>query len=109
GFEIVSIEQTGGGDVAVTNDGSIVIAGTIETADTVNLASTSTITESGAGRIIAGALATRSAGGLTLGGANEIGQFAASNDGGAITLVNAVDGFEIVSIEQTNGGDVAVT
>src|SRR5690606_22561712 len=108
-LEIAGITQAGGGEVTVTTDGEIAITGTIETTDTVELVSTSTITETGAGRIAASALAAQSTGGLALGGDNQIGQITAMNtSGGSIAITNAGT-LEIAGITQVDDGDMSVT
>src|SRR5690606_26301398 len=113
-LEIAGISQLDGGDVMVTSDGDVIISGAIVasgavgSADAVELTATGSIVELGTGRIVASDLVTQSAGGLNLGGANEISRLTAINDGGAVVVHSGGD-LEIVGISQLDGGDVEVT
>ena len=107
-LEIAELIQLSGGDVRVTNDGAIAISGTITAENAVDLVSTGTIAETGAGQIMALILTTQSVGGLDLGGANQIGTILVTNDGGDVVVRNLGD-LEIAGISQLSGGDVRVT
>ena len=96
-LEIAELVQLSGGDVRVTNDGAIVISGEITAENAVDLVSTGTIAETGAGQIMALILTTQSVGGLDLGGANQIGTILVTNDGGDVVVRNLGD-LEIAGI-----------
>ena len=55
-LDIAGIIQLSGGDVVVTNDGSIAVSGVVETQDAVHLAASTSIAEIGVGRIAAESL-----------------------------------------------------
>jgi filamentous hemagglutinin family protein len=90
---IQGISNTGTGSDAVNNTGPITITGTVGTGSgPVNLASSSTIAESGSGLIsTTGTLTTLSVGGQTLNGSNAVGNLnAADTGGGNIGFTNTI-------------------
>jgi len=130
---ITGISQSGGGNIAITNSGAITTSGSITTASNGNISLTATggaetigalITAGGSGSltlnaggaitqsaaISAGLLTTSSVGGTTLGAANTVTSFNATNTTtGDISLTNTAAPLTITGISQSGGGTVAVT
>ena len=99
----------GGSLTAEATTGNITITGPIAAVGGVNIASSGTINETGAGLIgTTGMLTTTFIGGETLNGANRVGAFSATNStSGNILLTNAGP-LTIASVSQTGGGAVTV-
>ncbi|NMB12079.1 MAG: hypothetical protein GX977_07315, partial [Firmicutes bacterium] len=108
-LSITGITQEAGGNVDITNAGLLQILGTVSTADQVELNVAGRIVEGAAGKVHAERLATSSIGGQVLLGDNRIGSFQASNQGDDIELGNNGPDLEVISINQADGGDIALT
>ena len=68
------------------------------------------ITQAAAGKIEVGTLTTSSVGGTTLGAANQVGTFAATNTtSGNISLTNSVPSMLVGVVSQSGGGGVSIT
>jgi hypothetical protein len=108
---IENIQQSVGGNVAINNTGAIILAGTVDTADNVDLTASKAITESGNGKVTnAALLTTRSSGGQALNGANTVNAFNAANSGGGdIQLTNTDDALALTGISQTAGGKITIS
>ncbi|AZO95863.1 hypothetical protein [Halocella sp. SP3-1] len=102
-------QKTAGGNVIIDNVGAVEINGEIKTADEVNLSSSSSITETGTGRIVnASVLSTDSVAGQLLNGNNKFESFTAVNSAnGNIELYNNESLF-ISNISQLAKADVVV-
>ncbi len=77
----------------------------------VNVTSSGTLSETGGGLVnTTGTLTTVSVGGTTLGGANAVGAFAATNTGsGAISLTDtAAGGMLLNNVSQSGGGNLTI-
>src|SRR5207248_2687697 len=89
---ITGISQSGGGSVTVNNTGAISLTGTVSAGSggAINLVASGTLSETGASLATPRAPdPTSSVGGTTLGGANTVGSFNATNStGGNISLIN---------------------
>ncbi|NMB11635.1 MAG: hypothetical protein GX977_05050, partial [Firmicutes bacterium] len=111
-LEVISINQTDGSDIALTNsEGDITITGLVRTRDGAHLTAQGTIEQAGEGRIEeAASLTTASSGGQKLLGANRVHSFRGSNAGGGkVELNNAASSLEIIQIAQVDGGDIELT
>jgi filamentous hemagglutinin family protein len=100
-----------GSDISLVNTaGSIAVAQAIDAGSAaVTLTAGTTISESGSGKVSATAgLTTSSVGGTTLGGANAVGDFNATNTTtGNVSLTNAGT-LTLSGINQSGGGSVSV-
>ncbi len=109
---ITGISETGG-TVTVNNTGSINITGTVSAAggNAVNLTASGALSESGSGLIsTTGTLTTSSATGTSLGGANAVGTFNATNStSGNISLTNAMATLTVPSLAEVAGGSVTIS
>jgi hypothetical protein len=110
---ISGISEMGGGNVSVSNNVGISVTGTVSAASggAVNLtAGGGGIAESGAGQVsTTGTLTTSSAGGTTLGGANTVGSFNATHNGGDLSLTNTASTLTIAGISEANSVSVTNT
>src|SRR5205823_417661 len=101
-FGAVGLTATGGGiavNAAVTTD-----------LGQINADAAGAINQGAGGRFETDTLlATRSAGGQVLTGANSVGQFNATNTGGNVTLTNATTNLAVTGVLQSGGGSVSVT
>ncbi len=97
------------GDIAITS-GALTITETIATPGEASLTSTSTITETGAGKVEAEDFITSSVGEQTLLGDNVVKTFTALNTGAGtgISLQNTKDNFEIMAVTNQTGGNVFI-
>ena len=104
---VTGITETGGGSVTVNDMGSITISGNTSAAaaGSVNLTSSGAISESGMGLVnTTGTLTTSSVGGTTLGGANTVSIFNATNaTPGDISFTNS-GALTVTGITETGGG-----
>ncbi|HEY3966525.1 MAG TPA: hypothetical protein VGM05_18325, partial [Planctomycetaceae bacterium] len=100
---------TAGGAVAITADGSVAINSTVN-ANTgpVTLTAGAAITETGGAVSTSGLLTTSSVTGTTLGGANTVGSFNATNTtSGDVSLTNTAATLAVTGISET-GGNISV-
>ncbi len=111
---VTGINQTGGGEVDITNTGAVNITGSVSTTGVqVTLSATGAISETGAGLIDNSApLLIENSAGVSMNGANVVGNFTdLDNTGGAISFSNTT-ALAISGIAQngtTAGDDVSVT
>ncbi|NMB13262.1 MAG: hypothetical protein GX977_13390, partial [Firmicutes bacterium] len=108
-LSITGITQAVGGNIEITNAGDLQISGTVSTGDQVELNVAGRIVEGTAGEVHAERLVTSSVGGQVLLGDNRIRSFQASNQGDDIQLNNNGYDLEVISINQADGGDIALT
>jgi ribosomal protein L18 len=112
-LEVMGILQADGGNIVLSNqDGGIAINGLVRTEDSISLISQGSITQEADGRFAdAASLNTHSVGGQELLGDNTVQRFSAVNAGGGKILLNnlAAEGLEIISILQTEGGDIGIS
>jgi hypothetical protein len=108
---LLNISQFGGGNIKVSNNGAINVAGVVTAgAGQVTLTATGKIIESRVGAINAGLLATSSSGGTNLTGPNTVTNFATTNSGGGdIQLVNTAATLTLLNVSQSGGGNIAVS
>jgi hypothetical protein len=109
---IASITQSGNGNTTINNMGAISITGTVVMGanNTTSLTSNSTINEFGTGAVTGGTLTTTSVGGTSLGGANTITNFSATNTGsGDVILTDTANLLTIANVNETGTGNVTVS
>jgi len=108
---VTGIIQTGGGGITINNTGALTLTGGVSAdGGTISLTASGIISEVGGTLSTTGTLFTSSAGGTTLGGANTVGTFSASNNtSGAISLTNTASPLTVTGITQSGGGNVAIS
>jgi hypothetical protein len=104
------IAAVGAGDIGVSAAGPISIAQLVNSGTgAIKLASTATLSESGAGLIsTGGTLTTVSAGGATLGGANTVAAFNATNTAGGDVLFTNAAALAVTGVSEA-GGNVTLS
>ena len=102
---LAGIDQSGSGDVIISNTGNIVTSAAI-ISNGINLAAGGTITQSSTGTLTGGLLTTQSDGGTTLGLNNALTSFNGTDTAGNILLVDSGT-LDITGISTT--GNISLT